>query len=307
MPLLTPENVRGFRPLDEMVPDHWRSETTTAADGTTLHWTDTGGDGAPIVLLHGVQIDGLAWLRTARALEPRHRVVMPDLRGHGRSGRVDAPLSADVHVADVRAVLAAAGVTRPTIVGHSLGADVAGFLAAVDADVQRVVLVDPALRDMTAAMGGFDVDAPPPWMQSLFDTLRALPDMTHDERMVAGLKLMPPGPPPDWHEADYVSLVTGQARFDLGVYRHVVTDVPQLGASPDAIAAITCPIVLLTATQMLPGADIDTDVTAFTEHWRDGRHIHFPDSGHWIAADQFERFLEIVSGSRGGEAETRVD
>ena len=47
---------------------------------------------------------------------------------------------------------------------------------------------------------------------------------------------------------------------------------------------------------MLPGADIEADVTAFTAHWRGGRHMHFPDSGHAIPADQFERFVDVVTG-----------
>ena len=94
MPMLRPDTVAQFRPLVTLVPNHWTTASTTAVDGTTLHWTDTGGEGPPIVLLHGVQVDGLSWLRTAQALEDDHRVVMPDLRGHGRSGRIHGPVPA---------------------------------------------------------------------------------------------------------------------------------------------------------------------------------------------------------------------
>jgi len=228
MPTLRPDTVAQFRPLADLVPDHWTTGSTVAGDGTSLHWTDTGGDGPPVVLLHGVQVDGLSWLRTAQALEADHRVVMPDLRGHGRSGRIDAPVPPQITVDDMVTVLAAAGVDEPIVIGHSMGADVAGRLAAQHA-VRGLVLVDPALRQMPAPM--FDVDDPPPWMAEVFDTLRALPAL-----------------------------------------------------------------LLVTARPMFPGADIETDVTAFTKHWRDGRHVHVADSGHAIPADQFDRFIEVVTG-----------
>lgn len=302
MPQLTPETVTRFRPLVELVPAHWRTGSTAAADGTDLHWTETGGDGPAVVLLHGVQVSGLSWLRTAQALESRHRVVMPDLRGHGRSGRLHGAAPPEVLVDDVRAVQDALGVHRPIVVGHSMGAEVAGRLAAAE-NLRGVVLVDPALQNVAATMA-FDVDAPPPWMRSLFDTLDALKTQSHRKRMVAGLHLLPPGPPPDWDEADYVGLVAGQAQFDLGLYRYMDVDAPILAESPAVVAAIRCPLLLLTARSMLPGFDLHAAVTAFTRHWRDGRHVHFADSGHVIMADQFERFVEVLTRYIGERRDT---
>ncbi|HSJ43946.1 MAG TPA: alpha/beta hydrolase [Euzebyales bacterium] len=293
MPTLRPETVAQFRPLAELVPEWWTTGSTTAADGSHLHWTDTGRDGPPVVLLHGVQVDGLSWQRTAQALEGRHRVVMPDLRGHGRSGRVRGTVDATTLVDDVRTVLAAAGVHRPVLVGHSMGADVAGRLAAQE-EVRGVVLADPALRPMPPA--AFEVDDPPRWMAALFDSLCALGTQPHAERMVTGLDTLPPGGEVDWHEADYVSYVEGQSRFDLGLYRHLDPDAPPLAASPEVIAAIACPILLLTAGPILPGADIDADVAPLTAHWRHGRHVHFADSGHAIPADRFDHFIDVVTG-----------
>ena len=293
MPTLRPDTVRRFRPLADLVPAHWASGSTAARDGTALHWTDTGGDGPPVVLLHGVQVDGLSWLRTARALEADHRVVMPDVRGHGRSGRIHATVTPQTFVDDAAIVLDAAGVDDPVLIGHSMGADVAGRLAARQA-VRGLVLVDPALRPMPAAM--FDVDEPPSWMAGVFDTLRALAAQPHAERMVTGLSMLPPGGEVDWDEADYVSYVEGQSRFDVDLYRHLAPGAPLLAASPDLIAAIGCPILLLTARPLLPGPDVDVDVAAFTAHWRDGRHVHFADSGHAIPAERFDRFVEVVTG-----------
>ena len=303
MPPLQPEIVAAFRPLSALVPSHWRTGATVADDGTNLHWTETGGREPAVVLLHGAQVDGLSWLRTARALESRHRVVFPDLRGHGRSGRFGAATSSQALVDDVRAVLDAATVDRPIVVGHSMGAEVAARLAAVE-ELRGVVLVDPPLQNLSTALQ-IDLDAPPPWMQFVFDTLRELKTQAHSDRMVTGLRMLPPGGPYEWEEDDYVSFVEGLARFDLDLYRST-GDASYLVESPDVIAAIACPILLLTARPMVPGVDVDIDagVAAFARHWRDGRHIHFPDSGHAIQIEQFERFLTVLTDFIGSVAAT---
>lgn len=293
MPELDAETVRRFRPFDEQVPGRWTSGTTTATDGTTLHWTDTGGPGPPLVLLHGMQADGLTWLRTALAIEADHRVIMPDLRGHGRSGRVGpAGTSLQAMADDMHHLLDELGLDRPLVTGHSMGADVAGRVAAGRV-VAGLLLVEPALADLRAALA-FDPDDPPPWMARLFAILRSLPSLAHADRMEAGLGLLPPGPPVDWDPVDYVAFVDAQARFDLDVYRNV-DGFAGLVRSPEVVAAIDCPILLLTSRQM-PHADLDRGVAAFADHWRAGEHVHLPDSGHAVQFEQLERFVELLTG-----------
>lgn len=292
MPLLRPDTVTTFRPLPELVPAHWLTGSTAARDGIQLHWTDTGGDGPALLLLHGIQVDGMTWLRTARALESRYRVIMPDFRGHGRSGGPRDQALPDAFIDDLRVLIAALSLRRPAAIGHSMGAEVAGLLAAVE-DLDGVVLVDPPLHRVPGALQ-IDLDAPPLWLRRVFDSLRALKTQSHAERMVTGLDLLPPGDAPEWHEADYVTYVEGQARCDLDLYRHMADAAP-VAERPDVIAAIRCPILLLTARPMLPGADVDDAVASFARHWHDGRHVHFPDSGHAIPVEQFDRFLAVVT------------
>ncbi|HYF61868.1 MAG TPA: alpha/beta hydrolase, partial [Herpetosiphonaceae bacterium] len=145
-----PADAEGFRPLAELVPGHWRSEFV-AAGGVRLHYTRTGGARPPLLLLHGLQADGLTWLRTARRFEGDYDVIMPDLRGHGRSDRLAAGLQGAELVNDTLALLDALGIENPPIVGHSMGADIAGRVAAAGR-ARSVALVDPALRNVAAAM-----------------------------------------------------------------------------------------------------------------------------------------------------------
>ena len=54
-----------------------------------------GGDGPPMVLLHGPGEFAAAWLPVLPELVRTHRVIAPDLPGHGASGTPDGPLDAD--------------------------------------------------------------------------------------------------------------------------------------------------------------------------------------------------------------------
>jgi pimeloyl-ACP methyl ester carboxylesterase len=283
--------VKRYRPLSELVPEHWQSGAIQAADGAHIHYTRTAGPKPVVLLLHGAQATGLTWLRTAQALEAIYDVVMPDFRGHGASSRLGAGLSTDMLVNDTIALIQELGLERPFVVGHSMGADIAGRLAATY-PTRAVVLVDPALRNITAALA-LDPDAPPPWLVSIVETIKALAAQPHAERLLTWLKLLPPGAPV-WAEADYVSFVDAQAQFDLELYRYA-TGMGYLFEAPDLIARIASPILLLTAHPMMPDADIEAGVAAFERSWRDGQRVHFSDSGHFIPFDQFERFVEVLT------------
>jgi pimeloyl-ACP methyl ester carboxylesterase len=288
--------VQNYRPLAELLPAHWQTGSVDAEDGTRLHYTRTGGEKPALLLLHGFQVNGLIWLRTAKALEASYDVVMPDVRGHGKSGSAEKGMAWNILVNDAISVIDALGLEKPYVVGHSMGAESAGRLAAAY-PVRAVVLVDPALLNFAAAMASVpkDADGMPPWMQSIIETMQALKTQDHRERMVTGLRMLMPGAPL-MGEEDYVSFMDAQAEFDLATFRHT-TNMSPLFESPDVIANIACPVLLLTARIMMPvpGASNEAGLAAFKSNWREGEHIHFDDSGHFIMGEQFERFIEVVS------------
>lgn len=277
-------NVENYRPLAELVPAHWQSGIVVLDDGARIHYTRAGDLANPaVVLLHGVQVSGVMWLRTAQALEADYHIIMPDSRGHGQSSTM-TPNS--VLADDVAGLLRALNVENPVVVGHSMGADVAGRFAAAY-PTRAVMLVDPALR----SFGPPPSDEIPAYMQPVIDAMNALKSQTHAERLITAQRLLPPGTPP-LHEADYVSFVEGMAQFDMNTFRAFGAITP-LFADSATIARITAPIILLTARPMRsPSAE--PDVTPFSEHWQNGRHVHFPDSGHFIPFEQFDHFIEVL-------------
>jgi pimeloyl-ACP methyl ester carboxylesterase len=102
-----------------------------------------------LILVHGYAGCAETWARQIRAFKDRHRVLAPDLRGHGQSGPgADCGLAACRD--DLARLLTAVDPPRPwTLVGHSWGGCVAASLAAGDGDGPRpdaVALVSTPLR-----------------------------------------------------------------------------------------------------------------------------------------------------------------
>jgi pimeloyl-ACP methyl ester carboxylesterase len=120
------------------------------------------GSGPPVVLIHGMLNSSGHWQAVAQRLAANHTVIAPDLIGHGDSAAPRGDYSLGAHAASIRDLLAAIGVERGTIVGHSLGGGVAmQFFYQFPERVERLVLVSsgglgrevgPLLR--TAALPG---------------------------------------------------------------------------------------------------------------------------------------------------------
>ena len=103
------------------------------ADGVGIEYQVTG-QGRPVVLLHGFPDSGRLWRHQVPALAGAgFQVVVPDLRGYGRSGKPQAIESYSIPLlaADVLAVLAELEIGRAHVVGHDWGAALAWVLASL--------------------------------------------------------------------------------------------------------------------------------------------------------------------------------
>jgi pimeloyl-ACP methyl ester carboxylesterase len=101
-----------------------------AAGGVGLHLAELGPEEAPPVLLvHGWPQSWWCWRRLAPLLADDHRLLMPDLRGHGWSEAPAAGYEKEQLARDLIALLDALGIDRVAYVGHDWGA-FAGYLAA---------------------------------------------------------------------------------------------------------------------------------------------------------------------------------
>lgn len=151
---------------------HWQS-----ADGLTLHFRDYAGGDAhlPVLCLHGLTRNA----RDFEALAPHiaatgRRVIVPEMRGRGRSGYASDPTTYAVptYVADTLALLAQEGVERFVAIGTSMGGLIIMGLAALAPErIAGVVLndvgpvVEPAglerIKDYVGQGGSF-----PTWVHA---------------------------------------------------------------------------------------------------------------------------------------------
>jgi pimeloyl-ACP methyl ester carboxylesterase len=102
-----------------------------------------GGNGPPLVLLHGQGEFAATWMRVIPELVRTHRVVAPDLPGHGASGVGDDDLDRDRVLAWLDELIRQTCATPPVLVGHLLGGAIAARFAARHSErLDRLVLVD---------------------------------------------------------------------------------------------------------------------------------------------------------------------
>jgi pimeloyl-ACP methyl ester carboxylesterase len=117
-----------------------RSMPELSVNATTLFYECTGS-GSPLVLIHGLGSSGDDWAFQREEFSRRHTLILPDLRGSGRSAKPSGPYSIAQFAADLWALLDALAIESADLLGFSLGGAVAIEMALMrPAGVRRVVL-----------------------------------------------------------------------------------------------------------------------------------------------------------------------
>lgn len=114
-----------------------------ASNGINLHYTDTGGEGRTVVLIHGWPLSGKSWADQEGALvDAGYRAIAYDRRGFGGSDKPETGYDYDTLAADLAGLLDGLDLTDVTLVGFSMGGgEVARYLGTHgDARVRSAVL-----------------------------------------------------------------------------------------------------------------------------------------------------------------------
>ncbi len=102
----------------------------------------TGGEGEPVIILHGGGDGARAWLRSAAELSRYYRVYVPDLPGYGNSQSMGDNFDLPELVSFVEDFSASLGLERFHLVGHSIGGSIAlDYALNYPYRVERLVLV----------------------------------------------------------------------------------------------------------------------------------------------------------------------
>ena len=97
---------------------------TIQLDDVELYYREVG-DGTPLILLHGLTLSGLMWTPQIRELSRNYRVIIPDLRGHGKSSVPDHGYSFHNYVMDIKNLFDHLNLQKTHVVGLSLGGAIA--------------------------------------------------------------------------------------------------------------------------------------------------------------------------------------
>ncbi len=120
-------------------------ERFAEVNGVRLHYL-MGGQGSPVVLLHGYTQTGYAWHPIMPLLAQHHTVIVPDLRGAGGSSKPESGYDKKNMAVDIHELTSSLGFERVTLVGHDIGMMVAYACAAqFPQATERVVLMDAFL------------------------------------------------------------------------------------------------------------------------------------------------------------------
>lgn len=124
------------------LPSSFQAKTVHSPEGADIYvrW---GGSGTVVVLVHGYAENSDSWAPLAADLMKDHTVVVPDLRGIGRSSKPEGGYDKKTQAKDLRAVVTALGFDKTAVVAHDIGNMVAYAYAAMYPDkVERLAVMD---------------------------------------------------------------------------------------------------------------------------------------------------------------------
>ena len=122
---------------------------TLTSGPVEIHYEDTGGDGRPVVLIHGWPLSGASWSEQVPALTGAgYRVVTYDRRGFGQSGKpgTDSSYDYDTLTGDLDALMTELDLRDASLVGFSMGGgEVARYVGTYGEDRVRSLVLAAAI------------------------------------------------------------------------------------------------------------------------------------------------------------------
>jgi pimeloyl-ACP methyl ester carboxylesterase len=132
------------------------------------------GQGSPLLLLHGLEVNGTMFDPIVPALTAHHQVIVPDLRGHGHSQDLPDPYDVAQHAADVKGLLDTLALSTVDVLGYSHGGAVAQCLAyTFPHRVRRLILACTYACKALSFREKID-DRLRPWLIGLFGSHRLI-------------------------------------------------------------------------------------------------------------------------------------
>jgi N-formylmaleamate deformylase len=211
--------------------------------------------------------------------------------------------------ADLAGVIAALGLRKPAILGHSMGAATTLVLAGTYLDVPRAILLEdppgwwiaaeptpeeePAVTSSTIYGGERADEERLVGMQGWFTELKrkTRAELIAEQRAAT----------PSWSEAELEPWADSKLRVSSNALNVFDPNTPRKVDWPAVVRRITCPALLITADPARGAILTEEDANALRALVPQLQIAHIPGAGHNIRREQFGRFLEVVRAFLAGQ------
>ncbi|HFH3285685.1 alpha/beta fold hydrolase [Pseudomonas aeruginosa] len=268
-----------------------------------LHYVEWGNrDAPPLILVHGGRDHCRNWDWVARELCGDWRIIAPDLRGHGDSDWCPSGIyTYDAYMWDLLALIEHLHIDQATIIGHSLGGNIALRLAAAFPErLRRLVCIE----GLGTSPGEVERSYSLPYSQRLREdalyrlSLPSRPTHRYSSLEQAVEHFHRRNPTLSRTQAEHLAS-HGLRRHGDGSLTWKFDDYSRKPSQPHAseselrqlIAQVSCPVLLpWGGRSFFPLAENQARIELF----RDAEVKLYPTAGHWPHHDQLEQFLGDV-------------
>lgn len=266
-------------------PAGW-TDGYVAANGIRIHYWRTGGTGKPaLVMAHGSSDDALCWTNLAREFQEQYDIIMFDARGHGLSDPPTASDAPDVQVEDLAGLIRELKLTRPILMGHSMGSSSVARFAAKYPDVARaVILEDPGLVRNPATPA-----APAQTPEERRAAILARNNTT-EEALVAGCMKNSP----KWGQSECEFWAPSKRRHHPATVLNAPSPLPPVS---ELFPKITAPTLILKADAQGDLRKQNEEVAARLPR---GKIVHIEGAGHNVRRENKAQTIEVLKAFLSG-------
>jgi pimeloyl-ACP methyl ester carboxylesterase len=276
------------------------AEHTFGTGEVRLHYAEGPAHGPPLALLHGLGRRWQVFLPVIPALSLRWHIFAPDLRGHGKSSRVARGYQGPQYAEDIAGLLRERVSAPAVLFGHSLGGMLGMWVASHHPELVRALI----LGDNMIVVRHLHNPMYTPLFSGLRDLARKGGSVEQIADSIGKIVLPVPGTDesvtirefPGNDEAYLLSWARCVQQADPDAYEMTLDGSSLQGWDGETVLrGITCPTLLLQASQELGGLMSDADVALATRLLPHHTHVKFRNLGHALFIQQPEPVLRAVT------------
>lgn len=263
-------------------PNTW-TDGYVWSNGIRIHYIRSGGAPAKpvLVLAHGSSDDARCWANLAKEFTDRYDIIAFDARGHGLTDPPKPGDLPDAQVEDLAGLIRALNLSKPILMGHSMGSASVAWFSAKYPDVPgAVILEDPALIPNQRPVGPRDAEE----LAKQRATMIARNNQTEAELVAGCMKNSP-----KWGLSECENWAPSKRRHHPDTARAIAAGRPLM---KDLFTKITAPTLILKADAQ---GDVRTQNEEVTKILARGKIVHIEGAGHNVRRENKAQTIEVMN------------